>query len=553
MKGLVKLKRTSLNVRVVLLVTSLDVCWYRCQDLQITDQIRHSLDEDPKTVIASNLWLKNYVDNTDADVELIVDTELDDLDRVKLLDSTNWFCRSWHLRKVLWQLRREYPEATVSSLPKFLYPEIASVLYEQLATQSSSWLGKLSDSRVVVSHVVTSTELLVDWFRIFPHPVLLHMFDGRDRHRLLLTVDGLPLHLRQSGATQGNGNIFADTYLSESLKYLSESVFRSFNHVLVVFPRDSDTADTLPKSDDYLAKLLLGLDSDVSYQHVSFCKNNEQENGPIITIESLNKGRLFDLLKKKPPSLCSKNSKYARITRKSNRYLVNRCSVKFRGVLQQSIATVNARKRSLILRRCTYLVFLLSVLIALASSRSGILSLEKQEEFSAEHTSLDLNLQELMHQATALHESPSYVMDSINRIQDFEKYSIPTPLEIMKSVSSAMQVFPSVSLTGFSWSVVDEESESDYVTVSSVSIRDKYWGEEPFQSKTIVEMSGQLVSQSSLRQKQNKLDSFLNVLSKSNNISDLQVIDSPAKSASSSHSNSESGGVFKIQFSIKPI
>lgn len=553
MKCLPGHKKAASKVRVVLLVTSQEVCWYRCQEHQITDRIKHSLDDDSKTVIESNQWLRHYVDNTNADIELIVDTQLDDLDRVKLLDSTHWFSRAWQLRKVLWQLRREYPDATVNSLPKFLYPEIASVLYEQLATQSSSWLEKLSDSGVVVSHVVTSAELLVDSFRIFPHPVLLHMFDGQDRHRLLLTVDGLPLHLRQSGGAEGNGNIFADSYLSESLKYLSESVFNSFNNVLVVFSRDSDNADTLSKSDDYLAKLLLGLDCDVSYQNVSFCKNSEQENDPIITIDSLNKGRLFDLFKKKPSLLHSRNTTFPQISRKSNRYLVNRCSVKFRKILQQSIATVNARKRSLILRRCTYLVFILSLFIALASTRFGILSIEKQEEFSDEHASLNKNLQELKQHATELHESPSYVMDSINRIQDFEKYSIPAPLEIMKSVSSVIQVFPSVSLTGFSWSVVDEESESAYVTVSSVSIRDKYWDEESSHSKTIVEMSGQLVSESSLRQKQNKLDSFLNLLSKSNNISDLQVIDSPAKSASSSHSMSESGGVFKIQFSIEPI
>ena len=554
MKCLVDLKKASFNVRVVLVVTSKEVCWYRCQEHQITDQTKHSLDEDPKTVIASCQWLKHYVDDKNSDIELIVDTELDDLDRVKLLDSTHWFSRSWQLRKVLWQLRREYPDATVNSLPKFLYPEIASVLYEQLATRSSSWLGKLCDSGLVVSHVVTTTELLVDSFQNYPHPVLLHMSDGSGRHKLLLSVDGLPLHFRQSGDTARNGNIFADQYLSESLMYLSESVFSSLKSVLVVFPSDPNNVTTLPTSNEYLAKHLLGLDCDISYQNVSFTNNSEKENGPKMTIDSLSKGRMSDLLKKEPSSLLNPGGiKFTGITRKSNRYSVTRGSVKFRNILRQSIASVKGRRRLVILRRFTYLVLLLSLFIVVASFRSGINSIEAQAKFSDEHISLTVNLQELKQHATALHESPSYVADSIYRIQDFEKFSIPAPLEIMKSVSSVMQEFPSVSLTGFSWSVLDQGSESAYVTVSSVSIRDKYWGEDSSYVKTMVEMSGQLVSESSLRQKQNKLDSFLSVLSKSNTISDLQVIDSPAMSAGSSHSMSESGGVFKIQFSIKPI
>jgi hypothetical protein len=110
-----------------------------------------------------------------------------------------------------------------------------------------------------------------------------------------------------------------------------------------------------------------------------------------------------------------------------------------------------------------------------------------------------------------------------------------------------------VSLTGLAWSVVDEGSDSVFATVDSVFIRDHYWGEDSSQYKTLVELSGQVVNQNNLRQKQNKLDDFLAVLSHSDNVDGLQVIESPAKSAGSSHSISESAGVFKILFSINSI
>jgi hypothetical protein len=189
----------------------------------------------------------------------------------------------------------------------------------------------------------------------------------------------------------------------------------------------------------------------------------------------------------------------------------------------------------------------------LASSRSGILSVQEQTKYRDEHDELERDLHKLKQHAATLHELPVFIMDSINRIHSFEQAKTPAPSLIMSSVATAVQDYPSVSLTSFSWSVNDDESDSSYVAVNSVSIRNDYWGENSSQSKTLVELSGQFIGESSLRQKQSQLNDFLNILSKSESISALRVIDSPAKSASSSHLMSESGGFFKILFSINPI
>jgi hypothetical protein len=478
---------------------------------------------------------------------------------------------------VLWQLRREYPDATVNRLPKFLYPEIASVLYSQLADQSSAWLEKLCDCEVVVSHVVTSTQLLSDLFQEYPDPVLLHMVDGENRHRLLLAVDGLPLHMRQAVDTDSLGKInaftvdfslcgsgdvpkvdiddnkFAEKYLCESLKYLSESVFHSLKDVLVVFPRELNNSESLAFPDEYLARHLLGLRSDVSYQHITLCNEGEKKTSPLISLDSFNKGCLSDILINKKSILKFRDAKSLCLMRTVSSYAVTRHSAKFRRILERSIATISSRRHAFILRRCTFIVFLLFIFVLLASSMSGILSIQERANITGELASLKVNLQELKQHAAALHESPFYVMDSINRIHVFEEAAIPAPSQIMSSVAAVVQDFPSVTITGFTWSVVDEESDPAYVRVNSVSIRDTYWDEDTSHSKTMVELSGQLVSESSLRQKQSQLNNFLGILSKSETISDLRVIDSPAKSASSSYLMSEPGGVFKILFSIKKI
>lgn len=544
---------SAVKVRVILVVTSQSICWYRCENSRITDRLKHDHDDEPQDVIGSCLWLKQYTDCIDASIELVVDTELDDLDRVKLLDSTHRFSRSWHIRKVLGQLRREYPDATVNGLPNFLYPEIASVLYSQLSDQISVWLEKLCDCGVVVSRVVTSTQLLCDLFRHYSVPVLLHMFDGEKRHRLLLTIDGMPLHLRQTVDTKSlvsgvgdcvsvglGGNRFAEEYLCETLQYLSNSVFSSLNDVLVVFPRSLEKADMTEYPDEYLAKHLLGLQCDIYYKKISL--DSEHKTVSIISVDSLKKGYLSDI--------CVNKASFIKV---GLSYAVTHSSTKFQKILNRSISTVIARRRALSLKRGTFMVFLLFLILVLASAGSGIHSIQGKAKFKDEHASLEANILALSKHASTLHKSPVFVMDSMSRIHDFEEITTPEPSQVMSSVAAVVKELPGVSLTGFSWSVLDYESDGAYVTVDSVSIRDTYWGEDSSQSKTMVEVSGQLVSESSLREKQSQLNDFIANLSKSENISALRIVSSPATSASSSHLMSESGGYFKIQFSIKPI
>lgn len=543
------------KVRVILVVTSQSICWYRFEDSRITDRLKHDHEDEPQAVIDSSLWLKQYADSMDASIELIVDTELDDLDRVKLLDSTHRVSRSWHIRKVLGQLRRDYPDATVNSLPKFLYPEIASVFYSQLSDKISVWLGKLCDCGVVVSRVVTSTQLLCDLFRYCSVPVLLYMFDGANRHRLLLVVDGMPLHLRQTTDTKSlvndvgdsasvsiSRNIFPEKYLCETLQYLSNSVFSSLNDVHVVFPRSLKNTEQSEYPDEYLAEHLLGLQCDIYYENISLRSESDQRISPVISVDSLKKGYLSDLFINKAP-----------VFEVGLSYTVTHSSAKFHKILNRSISTVIARRRALNIRRCTFILFVMFLVLVVASAGSGISSIQGQAKFKGEQASLNANLLELNEHASTLHESPIFVMNSITRIHDFQEVPIPASSQIMSSVAAAIKELPAVSLTGFSWSVLDYESDGAYVTVNSVSIRDTYWGEDSSQSKTMVEVSGQLVGESSLRQKQSQLNDFLGVLSKSEKISALRIVNSPATSASSSNSMSESGGYFKIQFTIKPI
>jgi hypothetical protein len=297
------------------------------------------------------------------------------------------------------------------------------------------------------------------------------------------------------------------------------------------------------------------LKCNVSYQHIFFCNQSDNVTGisPLVSVDRFNKGCLSDILANRAKVSKLRFATLLRFRKNISPYAVIRHSGKFRTILEQSIATMNNRRRARNLKRCTFVVFLFFLFVMLASSRSGILSVQEQTKYRDEHDELERDLHKLKQHAATLHELPVFIMDSINRIHSFEQAKTPAPSLIMSSVATAVQDYPSVSLTSFSWSVNDDESDSSYVAVNSVSIRNDYWGENSSQSKTLVELSGQFIGESSLRQKQSQLNDFLNILSKSESISALRVIDSPAKSASSSHLMSESGGFFKILFSINPI
>lgn len=565
MSGLQGITRAPEQSRIILVVSAHKLSWYRFDQTRITDRFSHSVNEEPLTVIDSCIWLKFHFDNSAASLELVVDTELDDLDRVKLIGSSHWISRPWHIWKVLWQLRREYPHAMVSSLPGFLYPEIASVLYSQLSESSLGWLQKLSDNGIVVSHAVTSTQLLLDVFRDCSSPVLLHKYDGNRRHRLLLAVDGVPLYMRQTTDTTvfedsfsgkaGKGSevgCFARHYLSESLDYLSTSVFSSLENILVVFPADLNSEELPEFHDEYLAKYMLGLQCECHYQKISF-NHVQVQDSQSPYIDSLARGYVSDILKDKVSERAHKLENFRRRVSSKQRYTVTRKSLTFGSVLKRSINSVRDRRRARYLKNISVVVCLLLLIYVYLYASSGFRSTKDKAKYEEEYARVEKALEMHEQLARALHPSPSFVLDSIRRIQQFEEAGIPLPAQIMRGVSDAVTRSPFLYLTGFSWVVVDKDYELSHVTVDSLPVRKRHWAEGELATNTEVEVSGQIVGENNLRQQQRRFSHFLSLISKDENINNLLVLDSPAKAAKSNRTLSESEGVFKIRFSLTPI
>ena len=574
MKRFLGLQSTSMTVRVILVVTADSVCWYRCENAHITDRLKHSIDQAPREILDSCAWLQDYISQSDASIQLIIDTQLDDLDRVKLVDTSPWVSRAWHRHKVLWQLRREYSDAIVNRLPQSFYPEIASVLYSELDAVSSEWIKKLCDCEIVVTHVITSTQLLLDLFSEHPTPVLTYQFDGQSRHRLLLSVKGLPLHMRQVINSPAAGssaeatasllvsgdnlsiyseqNTFAEQYLCDSLQQLSAAVFTSLDAVLIVLPRDSSGAESTEFPDEYLALHWLGIQQAVGFQQLSMSNANDLGK-PEISFADFDNAYVSTILDDQ--TITKKNIKAKNQRGKINckKYKITRASPHLRELLSRSISVINEKTQRYFFQIGTYGVCLTFAVLLIASSLTVIRSEKEKVSYAEESKSLQDKIRTFRKQALTLHDSPTFAMDSLIRIQLFEELESPTPLQIMSTVAASVNRFPSVSVTGFAWSVASEEFDSEYVSINSVSIRDNYWGDDTSQSKTTVEMTGQLVSETGLRDKQSQLNSFVDVISQAKNIEDMRVVDSPADSASSSHLLSESGDDFKIRFTVKPI
>ena len=467
----------------------------------------------------------------------------------------------------------------VNSLPEFLYPEIASVLYSQLSKQHVQWLQALCKCGIVVSHVVSTTQLLMDSFRHCPSPVLLYMFDGVSRHRLLLTKNGLPLHMRQaihvdeSAGSNAFGHktdleqsamprlkealvsddsnaAFAEDYLNESLAYFSNSVFSSIANVLVVFPHELISVEQSVYPNEYLVQYLLGLECEVSYKFVSLVAGIGPDSHGKISLDSLEKNDLSEKIFNK---LKAQHIKTTRRLKKFNEYPIQKCTESLRAGLDNSVGTLIERGRALALQKYTYVVCILFVLVVLGSSIFALRSFQENGNVNEEYAALKQHINVLEAHSKTLHASPSFIMDSIVRIQEFEDMEIPSPTKIMSAVASTVQKSTAVSLTGFSWSVLEEGNDDRFVEVNSVSIRDRYWGDASLHGKTMIEMTGKIVSKDSLRVKHGQLNDFIKGLTKSDSVDGLRVLNSPAQSASSSNSMLESEGEFKIQFSIAPI
>jgi len=129
-------------------------------------------------------------------VRLLLDSPLDEIDRVSVAQTASSGANKWRSLRVLNRKKQEYAHSTVYALDKKYSPIIGSVLHHVVPPGWDQWLEHIQSRDVIVASVSNCIELMSRWSKSINHPVLL--VQSSDTQQLQVLVEnGSPVFSRQ--------------------------------------------------------------------------------------------------------------------------------------------------------------------------------------------------------------------------------------------------------------------------------------------------------------------------------------------------------------------
>ncbi|NND89619.1 MAG: hypothetical protein HKN42_02050, partial [Granulosicoccus sp.] len=198
--------------QIVVVLQGAQALWSKWFDYRIVDTHVECLQLDTQALQGRKRWLSSVSDRRPVNIRLVLDSCLDEVDRVKIDSlSAGWVGRLQRLR-VRRQLADEYPHASIHALPGYATPDVFSLVHHIMPATWERWLLNLQDQHVYITHVATSIELLCHCVRdgLIPSRTvkspaasgmgearLICMSAGEERRHLLVDA-GKPLYLRMT-------------------------------------------------------------------------------------------------------------------------------------------------------------------------------------------------------------------------------------------------------------------------------------------------------------------------------------------------------------------
>ena len=506
-----------------------------------------SLDLSETETSLSDLWFGG--DNEPWFVEIIIDTDLDDLDRVKVVDGNVGLLSSISRFRTLWQLKREYPAASIGKLSREHFPEIASILHSPIHESHRAFIEHVQNQGIIVSHLTTSTQLLVERLRGSSQTILLSMPVGEGGNRHLLVHKGVALFMRFVRLE----NTADSVPLQDTTQYIVDSVLPGTSVITYATPKLLSIDDKrLENIASLLAHLYMRLSTDWTLER--------SEQGVLIVVdEPLLGNSLFNITRrgskgrlKKLVAKVLKNLSAGLLPVANNGYRSTDNPLWLSDLLKPSLHAVKSQLRLVYLRNATILLTVVTFVLVFAASYHGLRhvhafnvnrQLLKQLAFEANAIRSELG---------TVHRAPLFVAESIQRIQAFNESSIIGPTDVMKPVALTIKRFPDLNLQSLIWVATspDEQDETVVGSVVHVKGRSTLVRRPDSVASVKVELSGLFTMGHDLRKNQERLDALVASLGGVETISNIVIVESPVDAAHTSQVVDEAYAEFNIQFLV---
>ncbi len=464
-------------------------------------------------------WVVNEEGGAACQLRLVLDTSLDEVDRVKVDDLSPGWMNAVQRRRMARRLHAEYPLASIHRLPEYASPDVLSIVHHIIPPEWEEWLRQLQSQDVCITHAVTSLELLCECARDRPFfsgsqassvekhagPVLFDVPVGSERRHLLVD-NGVPLFMRVVG-------IPSETLLSEengalqvSLRHVREQITHDECAPPVLAPISPcpDLEQKLQAA-SVLAALSVGVA--VHLQRVSVKLGHESAGAPgVQRPEASLAGRLCGMILSTADRLLRRRDEQQR-WQLTDRL---RFSSDF---LLASITRNRLHLRIRQLQKATLICVWMAAGSMVIASIHGINSARERARLSNEQDQLSQQVDRLSESVSVLHDEPGFVVRSLARIEAHESVRPIDARGVLATIASVIDEFPAIVLDDLSWSVMMDNQPVDlaFAAISQVPQREQLWHVDAALATLQVDISGTVTNQQGqgLREQQKVLQSFV--------------------------------------------
>lgn len=534
--------------QLILLLQADRAYWIRLQGEQIVDTFSEAIDAESYDNGSRCPWIPENENDEKLLVRLILDSTLDEIDRVAVSQTTSVTLNKWRRFRTLHHLRREYPNSTVFPLASRFAPHVGSVLHHVMPPLWDKWLNGTQSKGVLVTTVSNSIELMAQWSRNRSEPILLVLSNGADQRQVLVDK-GSPAFVRyiDTAYAKEYGNVEDGVLgeLSQTVGYLKSNVLSKELSPAIGSLKPVNQA----KTDQWKYAFLL----------VDLLQGQEINLEEHVTTGSMHCGKSELSSKKEHRELA-----YWRLCQRAMpgwlmkplrkltgvgvlQWQVDQRSWYDLGALSKSSDYWRTCKRLNRLRYVSLMCVTVGIITVAVSSVNGMSSARVRNSEAREQSIMQQRFVSVEQKLLEGYSNPFVLSDSSRMFQEYKAANLVRIEQMLPAIALAITETPAIQLDQLVWSVVDDVALADSVLLTDAHLSDRnaYWSDTEQTEILFISLSGSVHGEDLLEQKQS-MDRLVSQLLQHEAIESVKVLESPVDYALSHELSADKGSAFRI-------
>jgi hypothetical protein len=590
MKAVSDAGASSEGYRVVLVLEGEHAYWFKWSEGVLLASVVESLHGAGSLSTVSCPWVERRSTGNLQAVELVLNSSMDELDRVALQNAPSGLIRPVQMARLMGSLRKNYPRSSRYRLPECLHPDAASIMHHLIPGIWEQWLQCLQEGPVLIRQVMTASELLQEALDSLGEATLYAYSVGQETCHLLV-MSHAPVYMRSFStaatisvnATANDNRVASHDRQEQGAQpetFSAEHVNAAYIQAQADGVENTGELAEIRKTLEYISDALLpaGMPVQVvllqsALKRQASCGSGTAYELSALCVKAVNPSvnycwadaSLVALELKDVEPLGSGNRKCTarfwwklkRATRRIYSLFTcqttsHHCVTRYRRLATDAL-TASARMQGMhlrmeCLRRATLLSAVMATATLCAASVNGVLGARLKAQHSADQLEIEVHIEQLKGQFPLSTFTPGFVSRSITRM---EQHKLARPVDVstlMATVADAVSRYPQLILDTLSWSVIHQDLLLDqgFQVNQRITGRERLWDEKSSRLAVQIEIAGTVAKDHGLREQQSVLHSFVAYLESLPGVRYVSVLESPVQAARSSELLVENGSSYRL-------